>query len=37
MDYEKHIIARAKKLRVIRPRDLDAPRTALGELVRGGA
>jgi predicted transcriptional regulator of viral defense system len=36
MDYEKHIIARAKKLRVIRPRDLDAPRTALGELVRRG-
>jgi len=36
MDYEKHIISTAKKLGVIRPRDVNAPRNVLGELVKKG-
>lgn len=36
MNYEKHIISKAKKLGVIRPRDVSAPRNVLGELVEKG-
>ncbi len=36
MDYETHIISTAEKLGVIRPRDVNAPRTVLSELVRKG-
>lgn len=36
MNYEKHIISKAKKLGVIRPRDVSAPRTVLLELVGKG-
>jgi hypothetical protein len=36
MNYEKHIISKAKKLGVIRPRDVNAPRTVLLELVGKG-
>ena len=36
MDHERHIISTAEKLGVIRPRDVNAPRTVLSELVAQG-
>lgn len=36
MNYSQHVISTAKKLGVIRPRDVNAPRTVLSELVAKG-